>query len=137
MLQDVVMPETYNLSGYAPADVVEATPEVKRTLASLGRHSGHYGCGVRAGLRRVAGHDHQEIYAALSYQISTAAGALVNEAIEPMIAALNESQSLLRGPPPLHAASRVWRTCRPMSTRPGRRTPTSASPNGSPRPTTR
>ncbi len=96
MLQDVVMPETYNLSGYAPADVVEATPEVKRTLASLKgtlATTGAVSEQVFAGLQATIT---QEIYAALSYQISTAAGALVNEAIEPMIAALNESQSLLR-----------------------------------------
>ncbi len=96
MLQDVVMPEAYNLSGYTPADVVETTPEVKRTLASLrgtlattGAISEQVFSGLQANIN-------QQIYAGLSYQISTAAGALVTEVIEPMITALNESQSLLR-----------------------------------------
>ena len=96
MLQDVVMPEAYNLSSYTPADVVEATPEVKRTLSALRGTLASPGAVADQVFSGLQANINQQLYAALSYQISTAAGALVTEVIEPLITALNESQSLLR-----------------------------------------
>lgn len=96
LLQDSVMPEGHSLSSYAPADVADPTPEVKRTLQSLKgtvANTGPVADNVVAGLRPNV---EQQIYAGLAQQIGSAAGAVVPEIIEPLIAALNESQSLLR-----------------------------------------
>lgn len=96
VLQDSIMPEGQSLSGYAPGDVVEPIPEVKRTLQSLKGSIANTAAvcdNIVGGLRDNV---QQEIYASLAQQIGNAASAVISEIIEPLISALNESQSLLR-----------------------------------------
>lgn len=96
LMTDVILPGSQQLSSYAPADVVEPTPEVTRTLASLKGTLANTAAvseqvldGLRAGVER-------QIYASLAYQLSNASGAIVGEIFDPLINALNESQTLLR-----------------------------------------
>ncbi|MFT4126563.1 MAG: tubulin-like doman-containing protein [Gordonia sp. (in: high G+C Gram-positive bacteria)] len=96
LMSDVVLPECQQLSGYAPADVVEPRPEVARTLASLKgtlANTAAVSERVLGGLREPV---ERQIYASLAYQIANAAGAVIGEIFDPLITALNESQTLLR-----------------------------------------
>ncbi|WLP88621.1 tubulin-like doman-containing protein [Gordonia sp. NB41Y] len=96
LMSDVILPESQQLSGYAPGDVVEVSPEVARTLASLkGTLTNPAGVSeqVLDGLR---GPVQQEIYASLATRVADAASAIVGEILDPLITGLNESQTLLR-----------------------------------------
>lgn len=95
-LHDVILPAAQDLSGYAPRDIAELPGHVqlllssiKGTLASPAQPAEAVLDGARETVER-------QVYAALSHHVSIAAGAMINEVVEPLVDSLNESQTLLR-----------------------------------------
>lgn len=96
MLKDVILPAGQDLARYAPTDLADLPSDTKPVLAAL---KGTLTNGAEI-LERVLGGTQKnvetQVYASLAEQLSKAAAALIPEALEPLVNALNESQQILR-----------------------------------------
>ncbi len=95
-LNDVVLPAAGDLATYGPKDVAELPPDVRSTLASLkgtlaqtGEIAERVFDGTQANVER-------QVYAWLARYVGDAVAALIGEVVDPLVAALDEAQTLLR-----------------------------------------
>lgn len=96
-LQDVVVPGGAELLRHAPGSrIAEVSEEAKPVLAGLRGTLANTGEVLDRVLAGTAGVVQTQIYAQLADQISKAAAALATEVIDQLVAALDESQTLLR-----------------------------------------
>ncbi|MDV7087266.1 tubulin-like doman-containing protein [Rhodococcus opacus] len=95
-MQNDILTTTQDISKYAPQDIAAPPEDVRTTLAALRGNIANANEIVQSvldGARRTV---ERQIYASLSAHLSAAAGAMVTEVFDPLIAALNESHTLLR-----------------------------------------
>ncbi|MCZ4079982.1 hypothetical protein O1W68_18710 [Rhodococcus sp. H36-A4] len=95
-MQNVVLPTAQDLAKQAPGDIAEPPEDVRATLAALKgtlSNAQEVVVSVLDGTRRIV---ERQIYATLSSHLSAASGAMVAEVFDPLVAALNESHTLLR-----------------------------------------
>ncbi|QKT08158.1 hypothetical protein HUN08_13875 [Gordonia sp. X0973] len=96
LLDEVILPAMTDLSKYGPPDIADLPPEVKATLASLSgtiANPAPIADEVFAGSARTV---ERQVYAALAHHVGNAVGAMITEVFDPLVDALNESQTLLR-----------------------------------------
>lgn len=95
-VSDRILPEAQQLSSSVPPDVVDMSPEAKRTIASLKGALNNPAALTEQVLEGITANVIQQIYAALSHNVANACGAMVGELFDPLVAALDESQTVLR-----------------------------------------
>ncbi|NMO00157.1 hypothetical protein HH308_02885 [Gordonia sp. TBRC 11910] len=96
MLQDVILPATQDLSNFGPRDIAELPGHVQMALASIKGTLSNPAAPAEAMLDGARETVERQVYAALSHHVSIAVGAMINEVFEPLVDALNESQTVLR-----------------------------------------
>ncbi|GAB19900.1 hypothetical protein GOEFS_096_00770 [Gordonia effusa NBRC 100432] len=95
-LQDVILPATQDLSNFGPRDIAELPGHVQMALSSLKGTLANPAQPAETVLDGARETVERQIYAALSHHVSIAVGAMINEIFEPLVDALNESQTILR-----------------------------------------
>ncbi|GAC80387.1 Tubulin like [Gordonia malaquae] len=91
-----ILPGAQQLTSFVPTDVAEPSPELARTMASLKGAVNNPAALTEQVLDSVSAALTGHIYAALAHNISDFAGASVSELFDPLIAALDEAQTVLR-----------------------------------------
>lgn len=95
-VQDSILPEATSLADYRPANVTEPSAEVQNMLAHLKGAMENTAVTAEKVFESLVANVTTQLYAALSYTIANAAGAMVGELFEPLIRALDEAQAVLR-----------------------------------------
>lgn len=95
-LRDVIRPAAEDLAKLAPADIAAPSPGVEQTLAGINGTIPMSGGFVDTVLTEYQLNVSRQIYATLSGKLRDIAAALVPEILTPLLAALNESQTVLR-----------------------------------------
>ena len=95
-LRDIIRPAAEDLAKLAPADISAPTPGVTATLASLNGTIPMSAAVIDSVVAEYQGNVSRQIYSTLSGKVRDIAAALVPEIMTPLLAALNESQTVLR-----------------------------------------
>jgi hypothetical protein len=95
-LQNEMQPGLTELERYMPADVADVPPDVRALLTGLRGTLNDPSQPTERVLDGVRRNLEQQIYANLSGKLALAVGVLVEEVIDPLVAALDEAQTLLR-----------------------------------------
>ncbi|PQM44676.1 hypothetical protein C1Y40_05163 [Mycobacterium talmoniae] len=126
-----------DLGAMGPADVVALAPNVETTLASLRGVMTNADQVLHTALDGFHGNLRRAVYASASAKIADVLKVIGAELLAPLSAALGEARWCWRKPARSRRRTSGWRGWPPTSTRPGRRTPTSWCPAGSPKRTTK